>query len=300
MHTYNSAENDGPCNEPEPSIVDIGMLGSRGESCVTCIRNGHNKTLDNEGKTRTCKVDTYVYMYVTDVITTVKKGKIGNKSYEDKAIYSVEDVLFKTSEDEILNTSFNEDKTIKDNSGFIVKFTFGPMRIAGKPTATPRALGLDPYLRALKRTYGQDENVESTLSNPKMWLTTIGTRMCEMYDKVKGEWKAIAHPLFNLEGGVKLVDTENSDLGFEYRPVEDISEAVTEYSKHRSTATIVWDSIRGEFDPKSSEPIDPLNIETVYNANFGDLKIAEDEFTINPPLDITMEEEEDIINQGYF
>lgn len=302
MHSYDSGKDNGPCNEPHGSIVNLDLLGSRGETCVSCIRNGHNKTLDNEGKTVTCKPQSSVYMYVTEVLTTVKKGRKGQKKYEVKGSYPISDVTFKDSEDNPLNAVFDEEGNLQDNTGFIVKFTFSPMRIMGKVTANPRALGLDGYLRALKRLYGNENSVEATLANPKMWVTTISTIICTRKTK-EGEEQEVSHPYFNIEGGINIINNDESRLGFEYTPVEDLSAAVMEYSELRPDALSVWDSVRGEFDPKMGESIDPIERENAYNENFGDTPIEEDSFDISNSVstaEIEDTSEQDIMGEGYF
>jgi hypothetical protein len=182
-------------NVPHYALENLGMVGSRGEECVNCIRNKHNTTKNAEGNDVYCTPSSYVYMFVTSFYTTKKTGNGAETRYNLNKEYSVDAVNVVSGTDGTdLKMQLSDEGTAVDGTGFILKLEFSSMRLRGMANGAPPTLGLEGYLTNLQRIQS------GNLCKPTLWETSIEARKVVNVNTMKES----PHGIYHVEGGITV------------------------------------------------------------------------------------------------
>lgn len=144
---------------PDPLVEKFGLVGSRGETCSQCIRNGHSTmtVVDEKGnsKIESCTPRGVLYMVVTEAgKSTMKAGKKGEDPQKIVKTYSISDL----SDDE-----GNPKKP------FLLAINITGLGIRGAWNNEPRIIGLFHHMSGLEKQFSSGD----PRRNPMFHLTTI-------------------------------------------------------------------------------------------------------------------------------
>jgi hypothetical protein len=185
----------GEHNVPHYALEHLGLVGSRGEECISCIHNKHNRANNAEGNEIYCTPSSYVYMFVTSFYTTKKIGSGLDTKYVLNKEYPIDMVNVVSGDNNTeLKLQLSADGTPVDNTGFILKLEFSPSRLRGMANGAPPTLGLENYLTQLQRIQSGD------LCKPTLWETSIEARKVVNVNTGKEPTYGIYH----VEGGITV------------------------------------------------------------------------------------------------
>lgn len=144
---------------PDPLVDKFGLVGSRGETCSDCIRNGHSTmtVVDEKGnsKTESCTPRGVLYMVVTELgKATMKAGKKGEDPERIVKTYKVSDL-------------FDDEGNNKEP--FLLAINTTGLGIRGAWNNEPRIIGLFHHMSGLERKFKNGD----PRRNPLFHLTTI-------------------------------------------------------------------------------------------------------------------------------
>jgi len=91
MYSWDSVRNR-TFNEPSDEVVSLDPIGTRGKSCVQCIKDGESVSKYN-GKTERCSVRGYLYVVATHIYNK-RKGLTPISEYTDEHGNSLESTIF--------------------------------------------------------------------------------------------------------------------------------------------------------------------------------------------------------------
>lgn len=147
---------------PEPTVDRLGFIGSRGEACATCIRNGHSTMQVNTRsgpKTESCSVRGVLYMVVHELSKVTKKAaKVAGQDPEEvKTTYKVTDLC---------------DENGVAKAPFLLALNTTSLGLRGAWNNVPRITGLFHHVSGLNREFkGKDPR-----ASMKFHFTTITLR----------------------------------------------------------------------------------------------------------------------------
>jgi hypothetical protein len=158
---YGWKDNAMDYNTPDGLVAKMGMVGSRGQRCVDCIKSGNSiMPIEKEDGTvikESCNVRGVLYIYVTEMSLISKKavGK-GKPPEESRKTYTME---------ELCDESGNPLKP------FILAVNITSLGLRGAWKDEPQIIGYFHYIRSLEKAYGNDPR-----RMPYFWHTTISIR----------------------------------------------------------------------------------------------------------------------------
>jgi hypothetical protein len=153
---------DGPSyNTPDPLVEKLGLIGSRGESCADCIRNGHS-TLEVETgkgpKTESCSARGVLYIVVNELgKTSMKVGKKGEDPEEVVKTYHVSELT---------------DDEGNPKEPFLLAINITSLGLRGAWNNEPRISGYYHHIAGLERQFKGGDPRRS----PLFHLTSITLR----------------------------------------------------------------------------------------------------------------------------
>lgn len=186
---------DGPSYTTPESLVDsLGLVGSRGETCADCIRNGHStmEVQTSQGpKTESCSVRGVLFMVVTEVgKSTMKPGKKGEDPEEVVKTYKVEDLT---------------DEEGNPKEPFLLAINITSLGLRGAWNNEPRLLGYYHHVAGLERQYkGADPR-----RSPLFHLTSITLRKKTNGTKFQPDFKVEPANLKDMKMSKNLWDELN-------------------------------------------------------------------------------------------
>lgn len=174
---------------PDPLVTKFDLVGSRGETCTNCIRNGHSimeVETDKGTKTEVCGTRGVLYMVVTELgKSTMKAGKKGEDPEEVIKTYNVSDIT---------------DEEGNKKEPFLLCINMTSLGIRGGWNNEPRIIGLFHHFAGLEKQFkGGDPR-----KNPFFHFTTISLKKKTDGIKFQPHFSTEPASLLDMKEALKL------------------------------------------------------------------------------------------------
>jgi len=173
MYGYSATENKLDFKTPSETVSTLDPIGTRGELCSQCIRNGHSTDKNDLGAFISCSPTGYMYVVVTHIVS-MKKGSsvVNGKSIETTTINSKQG--FKP-----IGNFFDEEGNPLNNLIICIKLARGSLTgVVSKENPALSINGPIQYLNSLKSLYSnpelQDASKHLTLFSNKLPIDKDG------------------------------------------------------------------------------------------------------------------------------
>lgn len=145
---------------PDPMVTKLGLIGSRGETCEQCIRNGHStmEIVTSKGpKTESCTPRGALYIMVHELYKVTKKAVKNKEPEEVINTYKVTDLV---------------DEEGNPKAPFLLAINITSLTIRGAWNEDPKIVGYYHFITGLERQYkGKDPR-----RSPKFHFTKLTLR----------------------------------------------------------------------------------------------------------------------------